>query len=62
MNPSTLMLEQGGLSSTPEGLNTASQTSGHDIAVSIPDDALVIVPVRNMVLFPGMGGPICLRR
>ncbi len=62
MNPSTLMLEQGGLSSTPEGLNTASQTSGHDIAVSIPDDALVIVPVRNMVLFPGMVVPIAIGR
>ncbi len=62
MNPSTLMLEQGGLSSTPEGSDAASQANGHDVAASIPDDALVVIPVRNMVLFPGMVVPIAIGR
>jgi ATP-dependent Lon protease len=30
--------------------------------VGIPDDALIIVPVRNMVLFPGMVAPITVTR
>ncbi|HSN79124.1 MAG TPA: LON peptidase substrate-binding domain-containing protein, partial [Rhodoferax sp.] len=28
----------------------------------LPDDALVIVPVRNMVLFPGMIVPVSIGR
>ena len=31
-------------------------------ALAIPDDALIIVPVRNMVLFPGMILPITIGR
>ncbi len=31
-------------------------------ALALPDDALIIVPVRNMVLFPGMILPITVGR
>jgi ATP-dependent Lon protease len=31
-------------------------------ALALPDDALIIVPVRNMVLFPGMILPITIGR
>src|ERR1700733_12977120 len=37
-------------------------TSSPDQSVSIPADALIIVPVRNTVLFPGMVAPITLGR
>jgi ATP-dependent Lon protease len=36
--------------------------SSPDQSVSIPADALIIVPVRNTVLFPGMVAPITLGR
>ncbi len=36
--------------------------SSTDQSVSIPADALIIVPVRNTVLFPGMVAPITLGR
>ena len=62
MNESTFMLEQGGVPSAPERSNVASEAGGHEAAASIPDDALVIVPVRNMVLFPGMVVPIAIGR
>jgi ATP-dependent Lon protease len=38
--------------------NPASDTNG----VRIPDDALIIVPVRNIVLFPGIVAPITIAR
>src|SRR5215467_5410326 len=31
-------------------------------AIRIPDDALIIVPVRNIVLFPGVVAPITIAR
>ena len=37
-------------------------TDGMSGAPAIPDDALIIVPVRNMVLFPGMILPITIGR
>ncbi|HEY5292404.1 MAG TPA: endopeptidase La [Burkholderiales bacterium] len=44
---------------------TAAATAAIDSAsgaLAIPDDALIIVPVRNMVLFPGMILPITIGR
>ena len=44
---------------------TAAATAaidGASGALAIPDDALIIVPVRNMVLFPGMILPITIGR
>ncbi|HNP36531.1 MAG TPA: endopeptidase La [Woeseiaceae bacterium] len=31
-------------------------------ALSLPDDALIIVPVRNMVMFPGIISPVAIAR
>ncbi|MBE0622376.1 MAG: endopeptidase La, partial [Burkholderiales bacterium] len=46
-----------------EGETTAIATlDGADNAPSLPDDALILVPVRNMVLFPGMILPITVGR
>mgnify|MGYP001577991097 CR=1 FL=1 len=44
---------------------TAAATAALDAAgsaLAIPDDALIIVPVRNMVLFPGMILPVTIGR
>jgi ATP-dependent Lon protease len=41
---------------------TASAGTASSNQVRIPDDALIIVPVRNMVLFPGMVAPITITR
>jgi ATP-dependent Lon protease len=41
-----------------EQMNTAQTNSD----VKIPDDALIIIPVRDMVLFPGAIGPIAIAR
>jgi len=44
---------------------TAAATAAIDSArgaLAIPDDAMIIVPVRNMVLFPGMILPITIGR
>jgi ATP-dependent Lon protease len=45
---------------TEETTGSTGQT-GSD-AVRIPDDALIIVPVRNTVLFPGVVAPITIAR
>ena len=37
-------------------------TEEHHAMAPLPDNALVIVPVRNMVLFPGMLVPITIGR
>jgi len=43
--------------------NPASSTAaGHADSVPIPNDALIIVPVRNTVLFPGVVFPITVGR
>ncbi len=42
--------------------HTAGSAEGASQAYAIPDDALIIVPVRNMVLFPGMILPITIGR
>lgn len=43
-----------------EGLSGQASLSFTDQSVSIPADALIIIPVRNTVLFPGMIAPITL--
>jgi ATP-dependent Lon protease len=47
-----------------EGETTAPTAAidGASAAPAIPDDALIIVPVRNMVLFPGMILPVTIGR
>ncbi|MDP2640856.1 MAG: LON peptidase substrate-binding domain-containing protein, partial [Betaproteobacteria bacterium] len=47
-----------------KGETTAASAAinGTSGALALPDDALIIVPVRNMVLFPGMILPITVGR
>jgi ATP-dependent Lon protease len=45
-----------------ESASASSAASGKVDTVSIPGDALIIVPVRNMVLFPGLVTPITINR
>src|SRR6202051_5060311 len=41
----------------------SSQATAPDAeSVAIPDDALIIIPVRNIVLFPGIVAPITIAR
>jgi len=42
--------------------NASEQASGGGAAAPLPPDALIIVPVRGMVLFPGTVLPITLGR
>ena len=44
-----------------EQMNNA-QTNSTESDVKIPDDALIIIPVREMVLFPGAIAPIAIGR
>jgi ATP-dependent Lon protease len=44
------------------GTASGSSASSSGQSVSIPTDALIIIPVRNTVLFPGMIAPITLGR
>jgi ATP-dependent Lon protease len=46
----------------PERAVAASSSQSSGPALSIPGDALIIVPVRNMVLFPGMILPLNIGR
>lgn len=45
-----------------EQMNTAQTNSQSSPDVKIPDDALIIIPVREMVLFPGAIAPIAIGR
>lgn len=45
-----------------EQMNTAQTNSQNGPDVKIPDDALIIIPVREMVLFPGAIAPIAIGR
>lgn len=45
-----------------EQMNTAQTNSQSSPDVNIPDDALIIIPVREMVLFPGAIAPIAIGR
>jgi ATP-dependent Lon protease len=46
----------------PAGISAKQAAPSADQTVSIPADALIIIPVRNTVLFPGMIAPITLGR
>ena len=50
------------LDSKPAGekANAAAPRSSPEGTYSLPDDALIILPVRRMVLFPGMILPVAL--
>jgi len=45
----------------PVDASAAASTTGN-AALAVPEDAIVIVPVRNMVLFPGMILPLNIGR
>ncbi|GGI33952.1 endopeptidase La [Bradyrhizobium guangdongense] len=45
-----------------EQMNTAQTNSENGSDVKIPEDALIIIPVREMVLFPGAIAPIAIAR
>ncbi|WP_027534114.1 endopeptidase La [Bradyrhizobium sp. WSM3983] len=45
-----------------EQMNTAQTNSQNTSDVKIPEDALIIIPVREMVLFPGAIAPIAIAR
>src|ERR1700754_4981015 len=46
----------------PAAISAKQAAPSADQTVSIPADALIIIPVRNTVLFPGMIAPITLGR
>ena len=48
------------MNQVPFGLQKSTETD--PITGAIPDNAIVIVPVRNMVLFPGLVVPIAIGR
>ncbi|MBR0845539.1 endopeptidase La [Bradyrhizobium liaoningense] len=45
-----------------EQMNNAQTNSQNNSDVTIPEDALIIIPVREMVLFPGAIAPISIGR
>ncbi|OKO85985.1 endopeptidase La [Bradyrhizobium sp. AS23.2] len=45
-----------------EQMNNAQTNSQNNSEVKIPEDALIIIPVREMVLFPGAIAPIAIGR
>ena len=45
-----------------EQMNTAQTNSQNNPDVKIPEDALIVIPVREMVLFPGAIAPIAIGR
>ena len=45
-----------------EGMTPAAATTEAVPATALPADALIILPVRNMVLFPGLIAPLTLGR
>lgn len=56
------LLEDKDASPEADKVNAAAQAKEAGEALAVPDDAMVIVPVRNMVLFPGMIVPIAIGR
>lgn len=45
-----------------EQMNTARTNSQSNSDMKIPEDALIVIPVRDMVLFPGAIAPIAIAR
>src|SRR5688500_7059114 len=48
--------------SQPRAPGAASQPGGEGASRPLPDDALIILPARNMVMFPGVVMPITIGR
>ena len=62
MSPALSLLDSADAASVP-GQNAAEAAAATPGEIGpIPDDAMVIVPVRNMVLFPGLVVPIAIGR
>jgi ATP-dependent Lon protease len=51
-----------GVSADANPIDSQAAQRTPDDTAALPDDALIIVPVRNMVLFPGMIVPIAIGR
>ena len=56
------LLENKDANPEADKVNAAALANASGEALAIPDDAIAIVPVRNMVLFPGMIVPIAIGR
>lgn len=50
------------LSATPPNSGQSTQDEQQNLSTTLPPDAIIIVPVRNMVLFPGLIMPITIGR
>ena len=57
-----LELDSGDRNPPGEKASAAASQSAPNGMVALPEDALIILPVRKMVLFPGMILPIALGR
>jgi len=62
MNRPDTSLEQHGAHGPGDASQAGAPTAGTDAAMAVPEDAMIIVPVRNLVLFPGMMAPIAIGR
>ncbi len=62
MNQVQLLLDDKGEKGASTQVDRTERASAPELTGVVPDDALVIVPVRNLVLFPGMVVPIAIGR
>jgi len=53
---------EGSHEASPMGHPVSTASAPGDAGLKLPDDALILVPVRNMVLFPGMILPVSIGR
>ncbi|MBI2961516.1 MAG: endopeptidase La, partial [Betaproteobacteria bacterium] len=51
-----------GNQSRPGPASAAASQGGAGSGLAVPDDAMILIPVRNMVLFPGMILPVAIGR